>query len=204
MSNSSVPSLIALNEPSSPLINSNSSWRPPITRSQFLFKNEKQLVNFEKTNYYSKLDCLSKFIFTPKFWKDLKLEDLKTYGVKELKPYINYYEFSQTHPIGIGFELLALNNIYKGNIAAVRNFIADKIQEGKSNFGKTLNLDRRLYAGKKYKYLFAAIIVLKANDEEELKQLLVNSKDEPTILSVDRDRIARLEEILCYEEGENY
>ena len=27
-----------------------------ITRSQFLFKNEKQLVNFEKTNYYRDLN----------------------------------------------------------------------------------------------------------------------------------------------------
>ena len=171
-----------------------------ITRSQFLFKTEKQLINFEKTNYYSKLDCLSKFIFTPKFWKDLKLEDLKPYGVEELKPYINYYEFSKSHPIGIGFELLALNNIYNGDIAAVRNFIADKIKQGKKDFSKALNLDRKLYIGKKYKYLFAAIIVLKANAEENLKQLLLNSNDEPTILTVNQERVVRLADILCYSD----
>ena len=171
-----------------------------ITRSQFLFKNEKQLVNFEKTNYYSKLDCLSKFIFTPKFWKDLKLENLKPYGVKELKPYINYYEFSKTHPIGIGFELLALNNIYKGNITAVRKLIADKIKEGKKDFNAALNLDRKLYVTKKFKHLFAAIIVLKANAEENLKQLLLNSNDEPTILTINREQVVRLADILSYSD----
>ena len=171
-----------------------------ITRSQFLFKNEKQLVNFEKTNYYSKLDCLSKFIFTPRFWKDLKLEDLLPFGVKELKPYINYYEFSKTHPIGIGFELLALNNSYNGNIGTIRNLIADKINEGKKDFNAALHLDRKLYTAKKYKHLFAAIIVLKANAEDDLKELLLNSKDEPTILTVDRNQVVRLADLLCYSD----
>lgn len=171
-----------------------------ITRSQFLFKNEKQLVNFEKTNYYSKLDCLSKFIFTPRFWKDLKLEDLLPFGVKELKPYINYYEFSKTHPIGIGFELLALNNTYNGNIGTIRNLIADKINEGKKDFNAALHLDRKLYTAKKYKHLFAAIIVLKANAEDDLKELLLNSKDEPTILTVDRNQVVHLADLLCYSD----
>lgn len=171
-----------------------------ITRSQFLFKNEKQLVNFEKTNYYSKLDCLSKFIFTPRFWKDLKLEDLKPYGVKELKPYINYYEFSKSHPIGIGFELLSLNNIYNGDIGAVRKFIADKIKEGKKDFNGCLQIDRRLFLAKKYKCLFAAIIVLKANAEEDLKELLLNSNNEPTILTVNQDQIVRLTDLLSYSD----
>lgn len=175
-----------------------------ITRSQFLFKTEKQLVNFEKTNYYRKLDCASKDIFTRNFWKKLKLEDLKPFGVTELKPDINYFEFSKKHPIGIGFEVLTLNNTNNGEIASVRNFIADKIEEGKKDFNAALNIDRNVKLAKKFKLIFAAIVVLKANDEEELKQLLVNSKDEPTILSVDRDRIARLEEILCYNEPDNY
>ena len=175
-----------------------------ITRSQFLFQNEKQLVNFEKTNYYSKLDCLSKFIFTPRFWKDLKLENLEPYGVNELKPNIDYYKFSKDRPIGIGFELLSLNNIYKGNITAVRNFIADKIKAGKNNFNTCLQIDRRLHTAKKYKYLFAAIIVLKANAEEDLKQLLLNSNKEPTILTVNQERIVRLSEILSYSDEWNF
>lgn len=55
-----------------------------ITRSQFLFENEKQLKNFETTNYYRKLDCASKELLTKAFWKRLKLEDLKPFGVTEL------------------------------------------------------------------------------------------------------------------------
>ena len=175
-----------------------------ITRSQFLFKTEKQLVNFEKTNYYRKLDCASKDIFTRDFWKKLKLEDLKLFGVTELKPNIDYFEFSKKHPIGIGFEVLTLNNVNKGDITSVRNFIADKIEEGKTNFNAALHIDRNVKLAKKFKLQFAAIVVLKANAEEDLKQLLVNSKDEPTILSVNRDRISRLEEILCYAEPDNY
>ena len=97
-----------------------------------------------------------------------------------------------------------LNNANNGEIASVRNFIADKIEEGKKDFNAALNIDRNVKLAKKFKFIFAAIVVLKANAEEELKQLLVNSKDEPTILNVNRDRIARLEKILCYEEGKNY
>ena len=96
--------------------------------------------------------------------------------------------------------MLSLNNIYKGNITAVRNFIADKIKAGKNNFNTCLQIDRRLHTAKKYKYLFAAIIVLKANAEEDLKQLLLNSNNEPTILTVNQERIVRLSEILSYSD----
>ena len=137
-------------------------------------------------------------------WKKLKLEDLKLFSVTELKPNIDYFEFSKKHPIGIGFEVLTLNNVNNGDIASVRNFIADKIEEGKKDFNAALNIDRNVKLAKKFKLQFAAIVVLKANAEEDLKQLLVNSKDEPTILSVNRDRISRLEEILCYAEPDNY
>jgi len=170
-----------------------------VTRSQFLFKTQRQLTNFE-ANYYAKLDCLSAFLFTPRFWKDLKLSDLAQYGVTELKPNINYYQFSKQHSAGIGFELLCLNNTNKGSISSIRNYIADKIQENKNNFNAVLNLDRNLNLGKKYKYLFAALIVLKAKAEADLKELLLNSKDEPTLLTVNKDRIFRLEEILTHAE----
>ena len=86
----------------------------------------------------------------------------------------------------------------------MRNFITDKIEENKTNFNAALNIDQNVKLAKKFKFILAAIVVLKANAEEELKQLLINSKDEPTILTVDRDRITRLEEILCYGEPENY
>ena len=122
----------------------------------------------------------------------------------ELKPDINYFEFSKKHPIGIGFEILTLNNTNNGEITSVRNFIADKIKENKTNFNAALHIDRNIKLAKKFKFIFAAIVVLKANAEEELKQLLVNSKDEPTILSVDRDRITRLEQILSYGEPKTY
>ncbi len=171
-----------------------------ITRSQFLFKTHKQLLNFETINYYKKLDCLSKSRFTPKFWKNLKLENVSSFGVKEIKPNIDYCEYAKKHPIGIGFELLALNTINNGSIRNVRNLIADKISENKTNFNAALNLDRNLSLANKFKTQFAAIIILKANAEYDLKQVLINSKDEPTILIVDQDNIRRLEEILSYPE----
>lgn len=167
-----------------------------ITRSQFLFKTEKQLRNFE-TNQ-KKLDELSRYIIDKKFWETLadNLDKLSRYGITELmlSP-SDYYEFAKEKPIGIGFELLALNQTHKCSIGSVRSFIADKIEEGKTDFNGCLNLDRNLVNGKKLIWLFVAVIILKANADYILKNQLMDSAKEPTIFKVSREHLITLQEL---------
>jgi hypothetical protein len=167
-----------------------------ITRSQFLFKNEKQLRNFERTNQLGKLDNLSKFWLNKSFWDSLNFDDLTDYGITELNKNIDYFEFSKSHTIGLGFELLALNSTHKKSLKSVRNFIADSIQLGKTNFNACLNIDRSIALSKDFKYLFASLIVFKANSEYELKQILINSINEPTVMVVNKDTVKTLGELL--------
>ncbi|MDJ0570314.1 MAG: hypothetical protein QNJ53_14905 [Pleurocapsa sp. MO_192.B19] len=169
-----------------------------ITRSQFLFQNEKQLRNFEKVNQLGKLDNLSKNVLTKSFWKKVDLELLKPYGVTELIPAIDYAEFAKSHTIGLGFELLAVNNSNnKSDITSVRNLIADNISNGVDNFERALKINRQLSKASNFKLLFAALIVLKANEEYLLKTRLVNSIDEPTALIVNRTNIYKFEELFA-------
>ena len=93
------------------------------------------------------------------------------------------HEFAKSHTVGLGFELLALNSSNNYDIASVRNLIADKIKLGKKEFNSALHIDRSLSLAKQFKYLFASLIVLKANEEYKLKQRLINSVDEPTALT---------------------
>lgn len=175
-----------------------------ITRSQFLFKTEKQLINFE-TNQ-KKLDEISKFILKKSFWQSLpdNLDKLTQYGINELLlDWECYYNFAKEKPIGLGFELLALNNSHKGSIASVRSFIADKINENKSTgFNAILHLDRNFGLANQFKWLFASIIVLKAHSDYRLEQQLVNSISEPTIFTVNRDSVVTLSELLGIQEHE--
>ncbi len=170
-----------------------------ITRSQFLFQNEKQLRNFETTNQLGKLDNLSKNAISKSFWNSLNIEQIKNYGVEKIIKDINYHEFAKKHSVGLGFELLTLNNTNKNNknnIKSIRNLIADKIKEGKKEFNSALHITRNIHLANQFKYLFASLIILKANEEYELKQKLINSVDEPTALIVTKDNITRFEELL--------
>ena len=99
--------------------------------------------------------------------------------------------------VGLGFELLALNSNNNGCIEPVRNLIADNIKKGKKEFNSALNITRNLPLAKQFKYLFASLIVLKANEEFKLKQRLINSVDEPTALIVTKDNVTRFEELFC-------
>jgi len=51
--------------------------------------------------------------------------------------------------------------------------------------------------------VFAAVIIAKKNAEDDLRQLLENSTTEPTLLTVNRDNIRRLRELMnnCENEG---
>lgn len=102
--------------------------------------------------------------------------------------------------MGVGFELLAINNSNSRNttsIHSVRNLIANSISKGVDNFDPALNLGRHLDSAKDLKYLFAALIVLKANEEYYLKQRLINSVNEPTVLTVTKDNITVFEELFA-------
>jgi len=163
-----------------------------ISRSQFLFLNESQLKNFETNE--TKLAELSNHLFTKSFWSNLSNEDLKMYDC-ELIDGIDYYKFSRSHSVGVGFELLALAKSKKGCLQVIRQDIFDKIMSGCENFNAGLNISRNYKLADKFKYLLAAIIVKKANAEYELIQCLQESAKEPTILSLKSDNVKTLKKL---------
>jgi len=161
-----------------------------ITRSQFLFLNEKQLINFE-TNQL-KLSELSKIILDKAFWDNLNNEDLQDYDCT-MRENINYLYYNRLHCIGLGYELLSLSKKYSGDIKAIRNLIQDKILEGQLNFNACLNIDRNFNnLSEDLKMILAVIIIKKKNALEDLKTCLISSVNKPCILSVKRDEIKRL------------
>ena len=164
-----------------------------ISRSQFLFLNESQLRNFETNE--SKLAELSKLFSSKKFWDEFE-HDEKIEGE-------NYYEFSKSHSTGVGFELLALMNKYKGSIKSVRELIQGKILEGCQNFNAGLNIDRIVdkVLSDDIKELLATVIMLKKNEDTKLKNTLLNSLGEPTQLVVSRDNVHSLNDV-WNDEGE--
>ena len=163
-----------------------------ITRSQFLFLNESQLRNFETNE--SKLAEISKLFSSKKFWDEFK-HDEKIEG-------INYYEFSKTHSTGVGFELLALMNKYKGSIKSVRKLIQGKILEGCQNFNAGLNIDRTIekVLNDDIKEVLATVIMLKKNEDLKLKNTLLESLKEPTLLIVSRDNVHTLDYVWSSQE----
>ena len=171
-----------------------------ITRSQFLFKSQKQLRNFE-TNQ-EKLGAITNNIFNRKFWNGLEIADVASYGIEEI-PDNGWYEYAKEHSLGLGFEVFTANKKHNGSVASVRNFIADKIESGVINFNSALNIDRAIdsdHICDQYRFLFAALLIKRYESEQKLKSLLINSKDEPTVLTVTKESVHRLEEILGYSE----
>ncbi|PJE39032.1 MAG: hypothetical protein CUR32_13390 [Flavobacterium sp.] len=158
-----------------------------ISRSQFLFLNESQLRNFETNE--SKLAELSKLFSSKKFWDEFKHPE-KVEGE-------NYYEFSKSHSTGVGFELLALMNKYKGSIKSVRQLIQGKILEGCKDFNAGLHLDRTVdkVLNDDIKQVLATVIMLKKNEDTKLKNTLLDSLSEPTLLVVSRDNLHTLNDV---------
>lgn len=163
-----------------------------ISRSQFLFLNESQLRNFETNE--AKLAELSKTFANRTFWERYQNDE------KIINE--NYWEYSKTHPTGIGFEILALMKKHKGCIQSVRQMIQEKILEGCKDFNAGLNLDRSVQnlLTDELKDILASVIVLKKNADIELKNTLLNSLDEPTLLVVSQENIATLEQIWTGED----
>lgn len=165
-----------------------------ITRSQFLFQNETQLRNFE-TNEVRLCNLSNELGLNQKsFWDKLIPDDIKSYGI-EYRGNVDYLSYAKTHPVGVGFELLALSKNVGGNIQNIRSKIVDLINKGSKNFSKDLNIPHYLKKALPLKNLFAAIIVAKKNAEDDLRALLENSANEPTIFSVTGDNMRRLHEL---------
>jgi hypothetical protein len=173
-----------------------------ITRSQFLFQTESQLRNFE-TNEETLANLSKNLGLNQKiFWDKLTPEDIALYGI-EKRPNVDYLSYAKHHPTGIGFELLALAPSVKGDINQVRQRIIELINEGCKDFNHRLSLSRNLKYGIPLKNLFAAVIVAKKNAEDDLRILLENSADEPTILSVTSENIKRLRELMNGSENDD-
>jgi hypothetical protein len=134
-------------------------------------------------------------IRTKTFWEQLNQEQLNPYDVIR-RNNVDYWTFAKAHPVGVGFELLALSKKAKGNIKYVRETIDNYVQSGCLNFNAALNLNRNFKLGENFEYLLAAVIILKKNAEDDLKECLINSANEPTLLTVSRENIVTLEELL--------
>ena len=163
-----------------------------ISRSQFLFATERSLKNFE-TNEEA-LANISKELLLKSYWDKLPVKQLETLGA-EIIPGIDYYAFSKSHPVGIGFELLALAPRAKGNLKATRIAIDEKVQSGCENFNAGLHLNRNFKHAEKFRNLFASIIIQKANAEYRLKQRLINASTEPTILTLTPNHLSTIQQI---------
>ncbi|MCT7981595.1 hypothetical protein [Laspinema olomoucense] len=166
-----------------------------ISRSQFLFLNESQLKNFETNEH--KLAELSKELLDKKFWQKITTEDLAEYGA-EILPGVDYFNFSKTHAVGTGFELLTLTKTRKGDIKALRTEIFERILNGCRDFNAELNINRNFKLGNPFKLMLAAIIVHKANTEQELLEKLKNSTNCPVLLTVNRENIQILADLKKY------
>lgn len=169
-----------------------------ISRSQFLFLNKKQLRCFEAVA--EKLSTISRQILTKQYWAKLKSKDLEEYGL-ELLPGLDYFEASKDRAVGVGFEVLCLTTAHKGSVDSVRKMINKTVRKGNKHFNAYLHLDRNTRLIRPFSGLFTATIVARANEEERLKQLLLNSKDEPTVLTVRKEHIHQFES-LFYRDGE--
>lgn len=152
-----------------------------VKRSQFLFQNRKQKVNFEKAQ--DRLDNASKELLDNLFWKELdknKSEFCEKWNV-EIIDGIDYREIAKTRAVGLGFELksyFADYDKYK-SITSIRREIYELINRGERHFSKYLNLNK-LYRNEEKKKqlaeLLAAIIIKRINAEYYLQLKLVNAK----------------------------
>ena len=160
-----------------------------VTRSQFLFQSETQLRNFERN--LTKLDILARVACGNGFWD--------TFNHPEMIEGYDYRAYLKTHGIGLGLEFLALNRKHKGSIKSVRNLVADKVDKGVKDFNATFNLDKSLSLGVKFAELFGELVVLRVASEHRLLKQLEQSANEPTVLSVTKEDVRKLEDLIIFE-----
>ena len=84
----------------------------------------------------------------------------------------------------------------------MRELIQEKILEDCQNFNAGLNLDRSIQnlLSEELKDILASVIILKKDEDIKLKNTLLNSLNEPTLLVVSQENISTLEQIWIGED----
>ena len=84
----------------------------------------------------------------------------------------------------------------------MRELIQEKILEDCQNFNAGLNLDRSIQnlLSEELKDILASVIILKKNEDVVLKNTLLNSLEESTLLVVSQENISTLEQIWIGED----
>lgn len=162
-----------------------------VSRSQFNFNDEIQLTHFEKCQ--DSLSNMSKKLLNKSFWKNFV--EKNPLNLQFNTTFEEYWIYGKKHPVGIGFELLSLNNKYNGNLKALRTDINNLIIDGETNFNNTLKInDSILETPEIIKNFLATVIVLRLNANLELKQCLINSCNEPNNPILNRNNVKSLQD----------
>ena len=91
---------------------------------------------------------------------------------------------------------------YKGSIKSIRQLIQGKILEDCQNFNAGLNIDRTVekILNDDIKEVLATVIMKKQNEDIKLKNTLLESLKEPTLLIVTRENVHTLDDVWNSEE----
>jgi hypothetical protein len=87
-------------------------------------------------------------------------------------------------------------------LKSLRVAIQDKILEGCKDFNGAFQVQRSINYANNFKNLLAAVIVKRKNYEEDLKQILIESAEEPTLLLLKPENITTLAKLWGYSEDE--
>lgn len=166
-----------------------------ITSSQFLFLTERQrnnyLKNLEKLGklsqkYLVTLKSVEKILESPLFIELLSATNyLNKPKVESMVDNGRLFNYIDNHPTGLGFEILAFGDTFKGSVLEVRKKLFELIQSGCINFNAKLNLDRTITSIIKKNPIILATFVLrgfiKSNEDDRLTYLLKNTDSSLTI-----------------------
>lgn len=162
-----------------------------ISRSQFNFQNQEQLSNFEYCQEL--LSNMSKKLLNKDFWRKfiannpLNLEFYTTFE--------DYWNYGKKHPVGIGYELLSLNDKYNGDLRLLRTDINNLINNGETNFNNVLKINNSILETPEIiKNFLATVITLRYNSNLKLKECLINSCNEPNNPILSRNNIKSLQD----------
>jgi hypothetical protein len=89
---------------------------------------------------------------------------------------------------------------FDGSIETIRQCIYKAINSGSTNFNASLHITRNLKYVEKFKNIFALIIIKKCNAELDLINVMRASVGDNTLLTLGRENIKTLEQILAVED----
>lgn len=142
-----------------------------ITRSQFLFQTEKQLLDFQRVIQVH-LENMSKQILRGHY----TTSGLRKYGGQR--------------PVGIGFEIMTYMKKFDGSIKAVRQRLYEMIESGTDSFLRAINIPRIISKyGHNLKDTFLNLIEKRYESDKELFNTLINSRHQRTLLKINRMNI---------------